>query len=290
MSSTKTYMLVPHHDFPADGPLRLGSIILDPKEPGESLNEGDIVEVPAPSLHSSHKYNWEQTIDYTRDGRAGVWARCVHLLGLGGNFGGSLDTTAIDHYRFQDLETTYFFPSQEYLNEAVKKPDILSYLEGARYAPVYIITGLKIVRGPGSQVTSRRTIAREGHANFGLPGIWGAGPFTLDSGDMRLHQAGTTNNSFSGSTDFVIGYRLGKITFEKLTGAPKHQKHTEGAMLGITNGPGNDNAGSYDDLKVIFAGEAAAAEGFCEKELVSAIDEDDGEDCHCFIVPSESTS
>src|SRR6266852_7566590 len=101
MSSTKTYMLVPHYDFPADGPLHLGSIILDPKEPGESLNEGDIVEIPVTSRHSGHKYNWEQTIDYSRDGRAGVWARCVQLFGLGGNFGGCLDTTARDHFRFQ---------------------------------------------------------------------------------------------------------------------------------------------------------------------------------------------
>jgi hypothetical protein len=78
MTSTKTNMLDPNHDF-LRTVLQLGSIILDPKSPGESLNN---VEIPVPSRHSSHKFNWEQTIGHTKDGRAGVWARCVHLLRL----------------------------------------------------------------------------------------------------------------------------------------------------------------------------------------------------------------
>jgi hypothetical protein len=195
---------------------------------------------------------------------------------------------AIDHYKFQDLETTYFFPSQEYLNEAVNESAVLSFLKSSRYAPVHIITGLKIVRGQASQVTSRRTIARQGHANFGLTEAWGAGPFALDSADMRLHQAGTTNKSFSGSAEFVIGYHLGNITFEKLTGVPSQQKHTEGAMLAITNGPGNGGAGSNNGMKVIFEGDAAITEELCSEDLVLSIDEDVDEDCQFFILPSES--
>jgi hypothetical protein len=65
VTSTKTYMLVPHYDFPADGSLQLGDIALTQWSPSESLNEGDVVEIPATSRHSSHKYNREQTIDYT---------------------------------------------------------------------------------------------------------------------------------------------------------------------------------------------------------------------------------
>jgi hypothetical protein len=71
MTSAKIYMPVPHLEFPADVPLQLG-VILDPKEPSESFNEGNAVEIPAISRHNNHEYNWEQTIDYTRDARAGV--------------------------------------------------------------------------------------------------------------------------------------------------------------------------------------------------------------------------
>jgi hypothetical protein len=53
MTSIKTYMLVPHQDFPASGSLQLGGIILDPKEPGESLSEDDVIEIPATSRHSA---------------------------------------------------------------------------------------------------------------------------------------------------------------------------------------------------------------------------------------------
>jgi hypothetical protein len=131
-------------------------------------------------------------------------------------------------------------------------------------------------------------MAREGYANFELPGIWGTGPFDLDSGNMRLHQAGTTNTLFSGSSDFGIGYRLGKITFEKFMGVPRHQIHAEGAMLGISTGRENERAVSKNGLKVMFEGDAAITKELWAKDLVSSIDVYDEEECQCFILPSES--
>jgi hypothetical protein len=273
--------------------LRLGSIIYNPKEPGESLNEGDIVDISEDILHTSRKYNWEQTIDWVNNGRVGIWGRCVHLLvGLGGNLGASIDTTGVDFYRFRQLETTYFFPSQEYLEQAVSKPAVSARLKGTRYRPVYMITGLKIVRGPGSRVTTQRSMAREGNVNFGFPGIMGAGPFTLDALNTRLHQAGTTNTSFEGS-DFVFGYRLGKVTFEKDEDCytAKQQTCTDGAMLGIKKSQGSGDGRNINiGMKVVFEGDDAVSEELPSDALESAFDEDGNEECQCFIVPLEPAS
>jgi hypothetical protein len=133
-----------------------------------------------------------------------------------------------------------------------------------------------------------------GQANIGLPGILGVGPFAVDASDVSFRQGGTTNTSFSGSSDFVIGYRLGKITFEKSAQglhAPKHQRHVAGAMLGLSEGRKNQDSRLNNDVEVIFEGEDALAKEFSEQDLVAiaAIDEDDDRDCQCFIVPLPGT-
>lgn len=284
----KTYILVPHHDFPADGPIVLGSIITDLRDPGDSLNKESIVEIP--SKYTSHKQDWRHTIELRRDGRTSVWARYLSFLGLHGNFGASFDARTTEHYRIEDLETTYFSPTQAYIEEAVNKPDIRSYLKGSRYAPVYMITGVKIARGPGSEVISKRTLGREGHAHFGF--FMAGSPLTLDAGDMMLHQAGADNTSFRGSSDFVIGFRLAKITFyENAEGVrvPKQQNHTDGAMLGIKEGQTRGESCSTITAKVKFDGDEAVANELREEDLITAIDEDDGQECRCFVVPLAET-
>jgi hypothetical protein len=288
MATTKTYILVPHHDFPADGPIVLGSIIADLRDPGDSLNKESIVEIS--SRYTSHKKDWEHTIELIRDGRTGVWAQYLSLLGLGGNFGASFDARTTDHYRIKDLETTYFSPTQAYVEEAVNKPDVRSYLKGSRYAPVYMITGVKIARGPGSEIISKRSLGREGHAHFGLS-VAGS-PLALDAGNMMLHQAGADNTSFGGSSDFVIGFRLAKISFhENAEGVrvPKQQMHTGGAMLGVKEGQTRGESSSTITAKVKFDGDEAVADDLREEDLITAIDEDDDQECRCFVVPLAET-
>jgi hypothetical protein len=121
MSTTKTYLLVPHHDYPAGGPIVLGSIISDPLDPGDSLNQDNRVYILPNTIYTGHKTNWEHTIEHIEDGRVGVWAQCVNILGLGGGIGASFDMKTYDHYKFDDLETTYFYPRQAYVEEAVKR-------------------------------------------------------------------------------------------------------------------------------------------------------------------------
>jgi len=283
MDSVKLYLLAPHYDIPADGPLVLGTIISDVRDP-DSLNEGALVEISPSSIYTTHKYDWDETVESNQGANASVCARYLSAF-FGGGLGGHWDAKSIIHFRFPDLETTYFKPSQEYVKNAVSKHKVRAYLEGSRFTPVYMITGLKIGRGSDSQITSSSSYTREAHINTGLSANVAGYPFVIDTGGMSVHQTGGKGTMFRGGSNFVIAYRLAKITFQQKadgTHASTHENYTVGALLG------EDDDLSRDDelsLSVRVDGDDAVADELCEEKLVMAIDEDDNHECMCFIVP-----
>lgn len=285
MDTTKVYLLVPHHDIPADGPLILGTIISDLRDP-DSLNEGAVVDISADSIHPTHKYGWEETVEANVGANASVFARYLSAF-LGGSLGGRWDAKSVLHFKFRDLETSFFTPSQEYIEKAVGKHKVQEYLKGSRFAPVYMITGLKIGRGPDSQMTSSKSYGREGHINPGFSANVAGYPFVVDAGSASVQKSGLKETRFCGGSDFVIAYRLVKITFHKSAGgthAPKYEKYHVGALLG----DGEDDApsgGEESSLEVKVDGDVAVVEELRKEEMVKAIDEEDNHECRCFIIP-----
>jgi hypothetical protein len=291
MATLKMYMLLPHHDIPADGPLVLGSIVSDLRDPGDSLNEGAVVEIAQSSIRTVHKYDWQCTIESTQGGRAGVLARFFGALPWA-SLGASFDAKTVVHYSFRDLETTYFSPSQAYVEAAVNKPQLKEYLDGAQYTPVYMITGLKIARGPDAQATNRRTYGREGYGKVGVTTSMAGYPIVVDAGEVALRQSGVDDTSFGGSSDFVVGYRLCKITFKENSEgghAAKRENYTVGAMWGFDGEHNGADGSSNIMVKVEFDGDHAIAEELGTEKVITAIDEGDDLECRCFIVPPAET-
>jgi hypothetical protein len=288
-ATLKLWMLVPHHDFPADGPLVLGSIIGNLSDPGDSLNEGAIIEIPQSSIHKVHKYDYRTTIESTTNGGAGVLARYLSAFSWG-KLGASFDTKTTTHFHFRDLETTYFSPNLSYVKQSLSKHDVQEYLEGANYAPVYMITGLKISRGPDAQVTNRSSYGRGGQAKVGLTANVAGCPIVIDAGDVTLNQSRLDDTSFGGSSDFVVGYRLGKISFRENENGdhiPQLTSHTVGAMWSADDEDEKGDASDEITAKVQFGGDDAVVDDLCQGDLILAIDEADDQECRCFIVPAE---
>lgn len=290
MVPPKNYFLVPHHDIPADDSLALGGIILDPLDPNQLLNEGEVVDIPILNKHSSHKYDWERAVEDARDGRMSVWTRFVNLLGLGGSFGANSDVKTFTQYKFRDLETIYFNPNPSYVEDAVKKPAVLACLKKCAYKlPLYMVTGLKIVRGPGAAMTQRKTQEYGGHAGIGISAPFGT-PYVLDTGDVSGRQASRQETTFGGSSDFVFAYRLSRISFTKgddQSPVAKQEKYTAGAMLGAKSERKADDGVSIFMERLIVEGEDAVRRDLRGMESVAAIDEDDEQLCECFVVPLE---
>jgi len=107
-----------------------------------------------------------------------------------------------------------------------------------------------------------------------------------------IEPAGVDNTSFLGSSDFVIGYRLAKIMFHKNAAGvrvSKQYKHTDGAILGVKQGQNSGDSSSAITKILTFDGDDAVAQDLREKDLITAIDEDDNKECGCFAVPSVET-
>jgi hypothetical protein len=288
-ATVKLWMLVPHHDFPANGPLVLGSIIGNLSEPGDSLNEGAIVEIPQNNIHEMHKYDYRTTIESTTNGGAGVLARYLTAFPWG-KLGASFEAKTATHFHFQDLETTYFSPKPSYVKQSVSKHDVQEYLEGANYAPVFMITGLKISRGLDAQVTNRSSYGLGGQGRVGLTANVAGCPIVIDEGDVTMNQSRLGDTSFGGSSDFVIGYRLGKISFHENEDGDHISKltsHTVGAMWSADDEDEKGDASAEMTSRVQFDGDDAIVKDLCQEELTLAIDEEDDQECRCFIVPAE---
>lgn len=200
----KTYFLVPSFDFPPDGPIRPGTIITKPDKPEQSLTSGHITEIPHHSISSSHKSNWQQTIE---SGKTGIWERFVNSVTLRQKLSTGLSDKETIRYSAKELETVTFNPTQTYIEEAMSHDSIRQYLENSRYkVPLYMITGVKIVRG--GKVESERT------SSVGLP-VDISPELGLEGINVGMSRSEGT--SFVGMSDFVLAYRLTKITSSQKT-------------------------------------------------------------------------
>lgn len=284
METVKLYLLAPHHDIPADGPLVLGSLISDLRDP-ESLNERAVVYIPQEDVHTSNKYDLEETTESARGGYVGVCARYLSAI-LGGSLGANCDGKSGFHYKIPHLETSYFTPSQSYVEQAVNKHKVRTYLEYASFSPIYMIIGLKISRGQGLQITSTNWYGGEGRGRTGISASLAGHPFAIDSGDVTIRRSGLKDRSFGGSSDTVLAYRLGKITFRKNDDGShtlKLEKYTVGALWGEEDEIGKGTAEIQGE--VLFNGDNAILLELRNEDLVTAIDEGDNQECRCFVVP-----
>jgi hypothetical protein len=127
--------------------LHLGTIIenLTSVEP---LNEDCRLDIPQAGLYCDHKEGFSATRSNMKKGDYGVWAKFVGIEGLGGELGWVTEGSDEDTYSFKGIDTIYFNPKQEYLRNSMNEDDVQEYMKGRQYEPVFIITGLKIARGP----------------------------------------------------------------------------------------------------------------------------------------------
>jgi len=134
------------------------------------------------------------------------------------------------------------------------------------------------------------------HTNFRVTNPLTGASIALDSGDMRTRQTKIEDTSFGGSSDFLIGYRLSKITFRKNSAqefTPKLEKYTQGnlcggggAMLGWQTF--DDNIRTFQStLSIAIEVKEAIEKDFAASALrpVAAVDEDHNTECQCVMVP-----
>ncbi|KAI8156724.1 major facilitator superfamily MFS-1 [Colletotrichum sp. SAR 10_86] len=182
-----------------------------------------------------------------RGGELGIWAKTVGIEGLGGEASGNHETSSEETYQFESIDTEYFYADNDYITQAMNKKDVKEFMKGNGYAPVYIVTGLKIARRPAVSVTSGKKRGVRGEASISQPEV-----LPIDSGMKgSLTNEGTKAMEFQDSEDFVIGIRVKKVKYTlwgRITGSQtlSVKKHDRRATL---VGEGNETQESVFEVE-----------------------------------------
>lgn len=209
-SQKPTYHLAPNFSLGPDGMLHLGTVIenLTSVEP---LNEDCRLDIPQAGIYSDHKEGFTATRTRMKKGDYGVWTRFVGIEGLGGELGWVSERTDEDTYAFEGIDTIYFNPKPDYLKDSMNKKDVKEYMKGSRGEPVYIITGLKIARGPAFSSNHIKNREFKNELTVSEPG-----GVPIDVGFKINPSSSQTNKTeVRKSDDFIFGIRVKRLTYTK---------------------------------------------------------------------------
>ncbi|KAK1763248.1 major facilitator superfamily MFS-1 [Phialemonium atrogriseum] len=207
-----TFHLAPRFTIkpPPDGPLHLGTIV-DNLTDMEPVNE--TCRLPLPGKVYEHRASgFTATRSQLASGRYGVWARFVGVEGVGGEVSATAERSTAHTFRFEHLDEITFTATDAYMVESMNVRDVRLFVEGGGFEPVYMVTGLKIARGPAvsmSEGRSRGVAVELGLSQSG--GIEG-----LEVGP-RFERAGDEACSveWEKSDDFVVGIRVKRLRFKR---------------------------------------------------------------------------
>lgn len=275
-NKVKTYFLVPGWDFPV-GSIQLGSIIASPSFPHRSFTENDIIPIDT-KVYLSDKYDFSTTLDKSKSNKFGLWAQFLQIFGLGAEASVSFDKCAIDTYAFQHMQTAWFLPSKAFVDACVKNTNVVDFLEQTNFRkPLYIITGLKTVRG--ASVTTVNTKGRGFNSKLAFDGTPAAVPVTVGPEVERNIEESETA-SFEKSSPVIFAFQLAAVRCKEANENVRVKDYTKGALFasGQENEELDLQAEVLDGLGDLYE----------DRETIPVYDEDGEEYCHCFL-PDKAT-
>jgi len=223
-NQVKTYFLAPSTDYPPNGLLALGNIILSPKQPVPPLAPAPTA--PLPHVSSS-KENFTWTHTHSKSVKLGLWTKFVELL----NLHASTDTlrTVQEVYSFARMDTTEFFPDESFVRDAMAAPAVIEYLARQRFRKsVYMVVGIKVVAG--AQV---RTV-RQAEYGGGIGGsvyltLAGGLPFAVGA-DSEGRAGQQEEVGFTDRKEFVFAFRVRRVLVRS-SGRVEQNNHNRNALL-----------------------------------------------------------
>ncbi|KAH7122110.1 hypothetical protein B0J13DRAFT_589420 [Dactylonectria estremocensis] len=223
-----TYYSAPNFSIPppeANGPLQLGSVITDLKEP-IPLNPENVVPVPESEIVRSHLNGFSTTIKDSRNLSLGILAK---LLGLDWFKTGpkiNRDQSQEEHIFVKRLDTQYFSPSHEYMSASINLHPVKAFRLACRdRLPVFLITGIKVANGASANFVKAKAMGANMQLSVmaSLPGLPVVEPQI--GGQWNSEQG----MSFEGSSDFVLAYRVTRMKWKK--GEVNAKSYTLGATM-----------------------------------------------------------
>ncbi|KAF2633124.1 hypothetical protein BU25DRAFT_406379 [Macroventuria anomochaeta] len=241
------YYLSRNWDYPPtpDGPIQIGNVISSLKEPHRPLAT---VKPDIGSLITSTKTGTSLREEKGRSGGLSFMTTFLGgLLPLSGDVGINGERSSGKYFTFNSLDTTYINTAggdtdkgdqtkyQAYIDRCVRADGVIRYLDRTWFRKhVWVVTGIKVVRGGGISTTQSSTtdvalgVQADGTAISGGAVPVGGGP------EVCAGRKSKFNVSWNGSTDFVLAYKVSKIKVDKLGKAKKEREYLKGAYLELT--------------------------------------------------------
>jgi hypothetical protein len=239
-----TYHIVPRVPPPPLGPLKLGTII-DSLEDLNPLNLGNELQVDKSRIFKFHEEDFEITREEILKGTGGVGIKIASLPGIGADVSAGGETTIHDTYKFAALDTEYFPAGIDDYQTAAGNSRVQQHLKYSGFAPVYMITGMKIGHNP--QVTITRNGKVQGTFSIGVD----TGGVTLGPHSDLSKETKISQGSKSSPDSIVFGIRVRKLLYKKrYIVAGQRSLHNEAynskaELVGVT-GPGDEVAPEFD--------------------------------------------
>ncbi|KAF6835933.1 hypothetical protein CPLU01_04036 [Colletotrichum plurivorum] len=233
-SRTPTYLPSPNWDIPADSNVVvLGRLIRNPKDPQSKVPRSSDDPVPPPEVYEGAKTDWQTTVERSRAGCIGLWAKCLQL-------------------------TRYFLPDEEYLARALEDAGVQAYFHVNNHRkPVYLITGVKIARG--ASVSTESSVERLAQAEVKADAT-GFGASVEVGPETSWESAARRTVSYGGSSDYIFAYQLTRIKPKKGGRASKSQSYVKGALYE----KGGEGGAAEVKLRDVFEIEEEDGLGFAD--------------------------
>lgn len=222
MPLKKSYILPPSFDCPVDGPVFVGAILADPKNPFEPLNDAKWTSVrSSEKLYSTEKTGWTVSDNRSTKLEVGIFAQILApFVGIGGDGVSRLSKSELTGLKCQRLVTEWFIPTPAYLEESLRQNDLLEAIKRRRDPALYLVCGRKLAYGlSADHILSNgsgysATLALDG-TSLGVPVQ--AGPKISIDTDKSFTE------SFQGSSDIVLAYQLRRIFYSAKHGLSSQQ-------------------------------------------------------------------
>lgn len=222
----KSWFVMHYNHFPPDGPIRVGQLIYNPKEPHIPIDFTGPQPFPVDLQHITaveEDFSWEKSASH--DGHAAISAQ-MDGLPVSGTISGEFQRMNRNWADFESLETEYIIPTPEYEKESMKRQNVKASIgSNLMLKSVFMITGVKIARrGTRGQETSN---SKGGAFQIGVtptPMV----PISL--GPVVGYNKGNSQKMSSKVTDFVWAFSVRQIYY-RFGERTKSKTYDDGATL-----------------------------------------------------------
>ncbi|KAK5655712.1 hypothetical protein OQA88_5249 [Cercophora sp. LCS_1] len=156
VNTRNPYFLVPAWDIT---PAILGSILTHPAQPHACLSSRPITTC------TSSQPTTKTIINPSGNG---LFSAFLHLAGLGNEEALVFDRTHILSYSIKDITSHSFDPSAEFIQAVLADGRVAMYRRASGNASLFLVMGIKTVKGAGVTISSRRGKGWE--LSFGVEG------------------------------------------------------------------------------------------------------------------------